>query len=356
MKNTKLIIGLIAGLAFGATAQSNKVTGEIQIDYHARWNSTKGITDNYKISGLKVCDSIVFNGVVDYTPIIVDKGLMSDTISQNASLGFNINCNIMNPKNTNQVIRDAGRIYGKVPITSTGVYRFNTPNDGVKIIVYPRRGGTGYESKFDGTCTGKPLVAGLKKGIMDTIQKQTTAFTVKKQVKGKVVSITMTNYDSMTFESTQLCGGPVGVYGEVIVSGGMAYDYEKYIWAFNNMVLSYKDGTPQDRISGTIRWIESDDYKNTGEGYYEFDVRVNEPLSTASSAFTPANDASAFFESDNSMPGLIGTFKYKGAMKNSKPINCTVTIDLTGNLLNDKQIVALTKLLIFTTIIPMNAE
>ena len=98
-----------------------------------------------------------------------------------------------------------------------------------------------------------------------------------------------------------------------------------------------------------------------GKGEYQFDVRVNEPAPAETAAFsTGPTDESAFFETDSSIPGLTGTMKYtdtlRGSGKDATTLASSVVIDLKGNNLTKQQTMALCKILIFSAVVPMNAD
>lgn len=112
----------------------------------------------------------------------------------------------------------------------------------------------------------------------------------------------------------------------------------------------------QDRISGTIRWVESPERKSNGEGQYEFDIRVNEPVAAESSIFASSSDESAYFQTDLSIPSLTGLMKYKDTMVGETVTASVVRIDLAGNKITKQQCMNLAKLFFFSSIVPINAE
>ena len=134
----------------------------------------------------------------------------------------------------------------------------------------------------------------------------------------------------------------------------MLYDYDKYCWFFNNVALTY--GGHYDRVTGTIRWVESPQRKSNGEGAYEFDIRVNEPPPSENAAFAAPADESSFFSTDTSIPSLSGTMKYKDVIRGDTTLSSHVDIDLTGNNLTKQQVMALTKVIVFSAVVPMNAD
>jgi hypothetical protein len=144
----------------------------------------------------------------------------------------------------------------------------------------------------------------------------------------------------------------------------MVYDYDRSAWYFNGVTVSYTAADEatgrmmvlQDRLSGNIRWVESANRVTSGLGEYQFDIRVNEQLSTEASAFSGPADEAAFFETDATVAALTGTMKYKDTIINDVVTNSVVTIDLTGTKLTKQQVMYLAKLLLMSSIVPMNAE
>ena len=125
--------------------------------------------------------------------------------------------------------------------------------------------------------------------------------------------------------------------------------------------MSYIVGgkTLTDKLTGNIKWVESPNYKTNGEGEYQFDVRVNEPEqpSNETAVFQKAaDDEAAFFATDNTLPSLVGTAKYKDQRRGETVASSTVTVDLTGNNLTKVQTVNLFKLIWLTCIVPMNSD
>jgi hypothetical protein len=68
------------------------------------------------------------------------------------------------------------------------------------------------------------------------------------------------------------------------------------------------------------------------------------------------DDEAAFFATDSTLPALTGTAKYKDQMRGEDVTGSAVTIDLVGQKLSKEQVVALTNLLFFVNIVPMNDE
>jgi hypothetical protein len=352
MKN--LILALAATLVLNsATAQTNPPTfvkGTLDIRFATRTqregNYPKpGITDKYTLS-VNVCDSALFRGTVDARPYI--PGTFSD---QSGLVTYAIETDVVNPRNPAQT-KNVGKLFGSVPVDKNNVYHFE--NGALRVSIFPMGSAKGFDSKFNGLALGKPPV--VKEGVFSKLKKE--ALKITKQVNGKTVALNVTNYDKMEFQNHQLAAGPVQVYPEVLVNGVMIYDYSRSAWYLQNVTVAYivDNRQVQDRLSGNIRWVESPTRKTSGEGEYQFDVRVNEPPVNEASHFEAAKDESAFFDTDNTIPALVGSMKYKDTMFGEVVSASTVQIHLTGNNLSKQQAMYLAKLFLLSCIVPLNDE
>jgi hypothetical protein len=184
------------------------------------------------------------------------------------------------------------------------------------------------------------------------------ALSITKSINGKSVAIAVTKYDKMEFQSHVLAAGPVQIYPEAVVNGSMIYDYGRTAWYFDNVTITYAlDGQQrQDKLTGNIRWIEAANRAASGEGEYQFDIRVNEPAQTEASVFSGPADESAFFSTDDAIPALTGVMKYKDVLIGEKVTASAVTVDLKGNKLTKQQAMNLAKLLLLSAVVPLNAE
>ena len=351
MKKLIAVLMIVGQVAVAQTNRPTFIKGDIDISYNTRIQVDSAgkpnpkATDVYKLN-INVSDSALFRGSIVHTPIIM--GVIG--VSQPSSLSYEMDCDVVNPANPAQT-RNVGRIYGVVPIDQAGVYRF--VDGSLKVSVNAIGTAKGFESKFGGLAAGKPIV---KKGFFENLKKE--VLTVSKQVQGKTVSLAVAKYDKMVFQNHVLAAGPVQIYPESTVNGSMLYDYARYAWYFQNITISYVTDGKQlvDRLGGNIRWVESPARKNTGEGEYQFDIRVNEPPPSESSVFSGASDEAAFFAVDNSIPTLSGTMKYKDTIVSDKVTSSKVRVELAGNQLTRQQAMNLCKLLVFSAIVPINAE
>lgn len=354
MKTTLLAMMLTA---MSAVAQSNApvntfIKGTMNIKFETRVPDNAGAkpkpgtVDTYDMN-LVMSDSVAIKGQVFSTPVI--QGSMFG-VNQQASLRYNLKFDIINPVNPSQRKPDVGLLAGVVPITPEGLYDYS--NGGLKLTVYATGKAEELISPFGGKAQGRPLIKS-KGGILDTIKKE--AMSLKKVVNGKTVAVVVKKYDTMEFQSHVLPAGPVGTYTQCKVDGKMIYDYERYVWYFKDVVIDPATGSNM-RLSGNIRWHEGQKQGGTRDGHYEFDVRVNEPEATEDDSFSAPTDESAFFQVDTKVPSLTGTMKYRDSIPGESVMSSEVAINLVGNQLDRRQCMALTKLLFFTCIVPMNAE
>lgn len=349
IKSLIQIVALTLACAIGASAATNTppiaIKGNIDIKYNTRTQpGVKGVKDIYTLN-VNVGGGSLFQGTITDTPQIIE-GYISKEVTQKRSLNYDVNCDLINPKNPSQT-KNVGRLFGRVGIDSDGTYRYDTGNLTVDIL--PIGQGQQLSSRFGGTALGKPL--SRPSNWMETLKCSTVNIT--RNINGKTTTIALKKYDKMDFRQHVIGAGPLIAYQPVTVNGEMLYDYDKSCWFFNNITMQYADNgvVKIDRIAGTIRWD-----KKTSE--YAFDVRVNEPPPSNNNAFetSATTDESAFFETDSSIPALTGTMKYKDTTKGDVTLASLVNIDLTGNNINKQQVMALTKMIIFSAVVPMNSD
>jgi opacity protein-like surface antigen len=123
MKKFLITSALALVFAFSALAQSNAqytIKGDMDIRFNSR--TTKGAKDVYTVK-VNVANSALFQGTITDTPQIID-GWMSKKVTQARSLNYDINCDVVNPKNPAQT-KNVGRLYGKVGIDPDGTYRYD---------------------------------------------------------------------------------------------------------------------------------------------------------------------------------------------------------------------------------------
>ncbi len=324
------------------------VTGNLNISYATRTAPGKpAIADTYSLR-LNVANSILFHGSIQHRPL-VKATLGAD---QGAQLTYDLQCDVVNPANPSQTL-NIGRLYGAVPITAENVYRYDLGN--ATIAILPRGNVAGFESRFGGSAAGKPPAAsGWAK-----VRQQTSAALSFTNAKG--VTISVTKYDLMRFDNVTLAKGPVPIYGETVLSGVFTYDYQRSCWFLKDITASYTVGSTRqvDTLSGTIRWVETPARKSTGEGHYELDIKVNEPVPDVSAVFasTTVGAEDAFFSSNAAIAGLTGQLRYKDTILSNGTVTASaVAINLTSNALSKHQVVILSKLLFLVALVPLNAE
>lgn len=344
----------VATLAFAQqpAAPETFIKGETSIKFNTRTSTDgegkprEGVTDKYNLA-VNVSNSVLFRGLIEHTPYL-SKIVGS---SQQAQLNYTVECDVVNPKNPTQT-RNVGRLFGTVPIDNKNVYRFSDGN--LKVVVFPVGTAKGFESTFKGLALGKPPAS--SEGFLAKLKKE--ALNITRQVNGKTVALAVTKYDKMEFQSHVLAAGPVQIYPETTVNGSMIYDYGRTAWYFDNVGVSYVvDGRQfQDKLTGNIRWVEAPNRAASGQGEYQFDIRVNEPAQTEASVFSGPADESAFFATDDSIPALTGVIKYKDTLAGETVSASAVTIDLKGNKLTKQQAMYLAKLLFISFAVPLNSE
>jgi len=222
------------------------------------------------------------------------------------------------------------------------------------MVVFPVGTAKGFESTFKGLALGK--APSSSEGFLTKLKNE--AMNVTKMVNGRTVALAVTKYDKMEFKDHVLGAGPVQIYPDVTLNGAMIYDYGRTAWYFDKVTAAYAvDGRQYfDKLTGNIRWIESPNRAANGEGEYQFDIRVNEPAQTEAAAFSGPADESAFFATDDAIPALTGTMKYKDTMNGDATISSVITIDLKGNKLTKQQAMYLAKLLFISFVVPLNSD
>jgi hypothetical protein len=348
------IVSVVVALATSATAQTSTnpptfIKGDMTIQYNTRQNTpvAHGVKDTYTVN-VNVCNSAQFHGTITDLPQLIE-GWVKKDVTQKRVLTYDIAADLVNPKpnpDGTHTVRNVGRLFGTVPITSDGVYHYGQGSLVMDII--PMGQAAGFTSQFKGDVQGKPL--NRPANWLDTISLNSISLT-RVGANGKSTTVVLKKYDKMVYSNTELGAGPAQFYTAVTVSGEMLYDYDKNCWFFNNVSLAYAGH--YDRITGTIRFVEP----ARGSGEYQFDVRVNEPAPSETAAFSAGpTDESAFFETDNTIPSLTGTMKYKDTLRGDTTMASAVTIDLKGNGLTKAQTMALCKMIIFSAVVPMNAD
>lgn len=343
-----LLSALCTCTAFAQAPAKLVVKGDMIIRFNTRTQANSdgkpraGVEDVYNLN-LNVADSAIFKGTINYRPTIPGSVY---GINQTAQLTYALDTDVVNPANVAQT-RNVGKLSGIVPIDEKNVYHFTNGN--VAITVFGAGTAKGFESKFTGTALGKASAAsGIAK-----LQQQAL------RIVNSGGAISVAKYDKMEFQQHVLAAGPVQIYPEVAVNGVLVYDYARTAWYFQGVTVSYsiEGKSMRDSLTGNIRWVESASRKTTGEGEYQFDVRVNEPPPSEAAVFAGPTDESAFFATDNVTPALVGTMKYKDTMTGDDTVTSSaVQIALTSNKLTKQQVMYLCKLLFLSSVVPLNSD
>ena len=346
-----LAMALLAGSALAQISGTMDATFLTRTQTDASGNPAEGVKDTYKAE-IKVANTWGFAGTILSQPTILSSLMGSE--KQPGTLEYSMQLSVFNPANPSQS-KAVGVLAGGVPIDKTGAYQFG--NGSMRVAINAAGMASGFDSAFRGMIKGLPP---KDDSWLGSASKKTMALT--KTVKGRQVKLLLSKFDKMDFLGFTIASGPLKKYAEALVNGEMLYDYERSAWYFNNFSVSYAvDGRTQvDKVTGNIKWVPSPQRASNGEGYYEFDVRVNEPVQAAATdaaaVFAPADDAAAFFAIDTSIPSMTGVVKYKDSLSGETVTRSQITWELQANQLNDVQQTYLAKLLALVCVVPFNAE
>lgn len=367
MKRYATVSLLFAALGFAALGMAQQpstpaptpfVKGSMTISFDtvsnadSKGNAVAGFSDKYAFD-LKVSNSINYHGTIVRLPYVA-KTFGSD---QQGDLTFDIDCDVVNPRNPAQT-KNIGKINGDIGTDKSNIYHFTEGSLGIN--TFSMGTAAGVSSQFKGIVVGKPPA---NESALAKLKHQVVSIT--RSIHGQTLTIKVANYDKLDFQSFVLAGGPVQTYPETTVNGSMLYDYDRNCWHFVNVSCTYWYGGKQynDTISGDIRWAPASDRATSGKGEYDFDVRVNEPPPNEQAVFSAPTSESDFFATDTSITGLTGTMAYHDTFAApyttdyDTPVSASsVAIDLTGNNLTKQQMMYLTKLLLFTAVVPMNSN
>ncbi len=302
-----------------------------------------GIKDVYKLN-LSVNERVNFTGEITRRPNLYSR--MIARKKQTAELYYNVVLNAVNPKNPSQT-KGVGKWVGIVPIdVNSGAYQLaDGPDSKLRFAVDQVGQQSAFQDLFGGYLIGK---AEKKEGL--------AAYTYKRVVGNKEVSVTVQAADPMTFSNIRLARGPSDNYLATTVNGRLDYDYETGNYYTDGIRFTNSDGV-EDIVTGSIKWVEDPNRDSNGKGRYEFNLRWNEaknkPKAGDGAAFQEANDEDAFFTIDSSIPSLTGTIDYVDVLTGSQvktkegddlPSSSKVTYNLVGSGLTKEQVMAFTKL------------
>jgi hypothetical protein len=340
-------------LAAPAIAQDDTISekgiiaGTMDIDFQTRsrvdasGNPEKGVKDKYKFT-LNVAKTLEFAGSIGRVPQLKKEGglLQGEKEIQGNQLEFDVNLTVIS-KNDPTQRKTVGKWVGEVPINDRGEYAMaGTGRSANRIAVDAVGKQPAFTDMFGGKLVGKPK--GEKKAG------QAVAFVRK--LAGKEVKIQVKNSDPMRFEGIELAKGPADVYPHTIVNGNLDYDYDTGNWYTNGITFRYSlNGKDvEDKVTGSIKWVEDPSRATNGKGFYEFNLRFNEAKYAAPSseddAFKGMSDEDAFFAVDNTTPSLTGKIEYVDTMAGETVTASKVVYSLDANKLTKQQVVNFFKL------------
>jgi hypothetical protein len=338
--------------AQGDITEDGVIAGTMTIDFNTRTkldttgdlaegSAALGVQDVYKFT-LSVAKTTEFAGQIQRQP-----NLYTSTLHRNkqaAQLKFDINLSVLNPKDLTQK-KTVGKWVGTVPIdTASGAYDLAggaASQSPLRMAIDAVGAAKSFTDNFDGKLVGK---AEKKEGL--------ASYTYKRLIAGKTVEMKVNKSDPMKFENAVLAKGPAEIYPRTTVNGRLDYDYETGNWITDGVRFKYSlDGKDyEDVVTGTIKWVEDGDYKTTGKGYYDFNLRFNEekskPAASEEAAFGNMSQEDAFFAVDNAIPSLTGRISYADTMVPGKdaPSQSQVTYALNANKLTKQQIMNVFKM------------
>ncbi len=348
-------LALIVPAAFAQSeplTEDNVIAGTMDIDFGTRTkldssgdlkegSAAVGAQDIYKFS-LRVAQTTEFTGEITRQPNLFTKTLQRR--KQDASLGFSIDLSVLNPKDMKQK-KTVGKWVGLVPIdTASGAFDLaggTAKERPLRIAVDAVGKASAFQDPFAGRLVGKAE----KKETL-------AAYSFKRLVGNKTVTITVKQSDPMRFESIALAKGRAEIYPRTMVTGRLDYDYETGNWYTDGIRFRYMlDGKEfEDVVTGSIKWVEDSDRAVNGKGFYDFNLRWNEEKNKTagneSKAFEAMSEEDAFFAVDNTIPCMTGRISYVDSMISGSetPGSSKVIFGLNANKLSKQQIMNFFKL------------
>lgn len=328
--------------------RDHAITGEVVVDLESL--RSRNADDNYTIK-LNVADYVSFDGTARRDP--------------GTSIEYNVRLLAHNPSDVGQS-RHVGQLKGIVAINSDGKYLMRGSNRVsidpaqrlmISMLVTPQ--GMAQNNPYDGEIQGKiPKATGWLDRLRAAVD-QAKEYT--RTVGGRTITVSVENPDIMEFNNLQLGAGPWPELTQVTVNGNLDYDYASGNWLTDGINMRYVKGdeTVEDRITGTIRWLDDEGtvslngQERAYTGFYEFNLRFNEGdfATDATSAFfdDSASDDDVFFGEDNRVPGLLGRVYFNDSNyvtrdEEEVATRSEVYYDLTANQLTPVQLVNFTKL------------
>lgn len=349
----------IIGLSVAVAAQEsetltveNAVSGTMAIDFKTRLtpdttgkyvdgSPKMGIQDEYKLD-LTVADTVQFSGTIVRQPNIYTKTLRK--LEQGAALGFKLDLIAINEKDPKQK-KAVGKWVGVIPIdTDSGAYDLaggRKDNSPLRIAVDAVGRQSAFVEEFRGRLVGKAE------------QKESLAnYTYKRVIGNREVKVEVKRSDPMRFQGIELGKGPKETFPRTVVNGRLDYDYDAGNWYTDGIAFKYtfNGQDVEDKVTGSIKWVEDPSRSTNGKGYYEFNLRFNEEKNKttagANAAFEEMSEEDAFFAVDDSVPSLTGRIEYVDTFASDpdKPSASKVTFSLNANKLTRQQLVNFVKL------------
>ena len=366
--HASLLLGLSLVASFAraqeaTVTEEGAITGTMDIDFKTRTDLDTNGTYVEGSPALGAKDTYTFHLVVgkttEYTGKITRQGdLFTKVIKsqkQKAALGFDIALAVRNPKNIDEK-KNVGKWVGTLPInTTTGVYDIAGGAKGespLRIAIDAIGSQQAFTDKFGGKLVGKSK---KDEGL--------ASYTYKRLIGTKTVEIKVEKIDPMRFEDVELGKGPSPNYPHTMVNGRLDYDYETGNWLTDGVKFKYNlNGKDvEDVMTGSVKWVEDENRKSNGKGFYEFNLRFNEgknkPATTESAAFDKLSDEDAFFVVDDTIPCLTGKVTYVDQFVSGtdSPAKSKITYSLNANKLTKTQMVNFFKLWLLGTG-PINDE
>jgi hypothetical protein len=327
-------------------------------------SAEKGAKDEYKIA-IKVAKTTEFSGKIERQPYLFSKILGREV--QPAQLDYDLDLSVLNPTDLSQK-KEVGKWVGVVPIDEKGTHDFGGGDNPLRIAVSAVGKSPAFEDKFGGKLMDSQ--GGVDKGgiVGDALQSAKSASaTFMRKIGKKEVKIELKNIQVVQLDNLVLAKGPVETYPSTTVKGNLTFDYDTGNWLTDGIKFKYNlDGTDhEDTVTGSIKWEEEANRKETGKGHYELNLRFNEDrqkvATDENSAFNDSNTSAeeAFFVVDTTMPALTGKIEYtdtlNGGDPDVAPVASKLVFNLNANKLTKQQVVNFFKLWL-AAVGPLNDE
>jgi len=332
--------------------EPNVISGTMDITFETRTkldtsgdlkkgSAAIGAKDTYKLA-VQVAKTTEFSGTIQRQPKLFSSVL--GRTKQDAELTYSVDLTVLNPNDLKQK-KVVGKWVGTVPMNpETGAYDLaggKAKESPLRVAVDAIGRNAAFVDTFSGRLMGK------------SEKKESLGSSVYKRVVGKrTVEVKVAKSDPMRFESMVLAIGPAQTYPRTTVTGRLDYDYETGNYFTDGITFRYSlDGKEyEDIVTGSIKWVQENDYETSGKSYYEFNLRFNEAKNQAASgegaAFEAMSDEDAFFAVDNTIPALTGRISYTDVIPgvDELPTSSKVTYALDANKLTKQQIMNFFKL------------